>query len=104
MMKMERPPKPDWLKKNYKKWGKRFKQKKDLNKNQKFVWATYQKVTVNKILLPILREATKKHCAFCDDKITKGTIEHFRPSSIYPFKIIRLAQSFSLLHSLSGKE
>lgn len=85
MMKMERPQQPDWLKENYKKWGKRFKKKlKNPNKSNEFVWATYQGTKANTKLLPILRDSTKKHCAFCDDKIKKGTIEHFRPSSKYP--------------------
>jgi uncharacterized protein (TIGR02646 family) len=84
-MKMERPQQPDWLKINYKKWGIRFK-KKLANPTLKndFIWATYQRKKVNTILLPILRDSTKKHCAFCDDKIKKGTIEHFRPSSKCP--------------------
>ncbi len=85
MMKMARPLQPDWLKENYKKWGRKFK-KKLANKVLKndFIWATHHKSKVNVKLLPILRNATKKHCAFCDDKIKKGTIEHFRPSSDYP--------------------
>ncbi len=82
---MERPQQPDWLKENYKKWGMTFK-KKLANPNLKddFIWAIYQGKKVNTILLPILRDSTKKHCAFCDNKITKGTIEHFRPSSKFP--------------------
>ena len=85
MMKMQRPQQPDWLKENYKKWGKRFRRKlKNPNKKDDFIWATYQKAKVNTKLLPILRSATKKHCAFCDDKIKKGTIEHFRPTSKHP--------------------
>lgn len=85
MMKMERLPQPVWLKENYKKWGRIFKKKLE-NKTLKndFIWATHNKIKVNTELLPILRNATQKHCAFCDDKIKKGTIEHFRPSSEYP--------------------
>ncbi len=85
MMKMERPQQPVWLKENYRKWGKTFKQKlANPNKNNDFIWATHQGKKVNTKLLPILRESTNKHCAFCDDKIKKGTIEHFRPTSKYP--------------------
>ena len=85
MMKMVRPPQPDWLKENYKKWGRRFKQKlENPDKKDDFIWATHEKTKVNTKLLPILRNATKKHCAFCDDKIKKGTIEHFRPTSKHP--------------------
>ncbi len=85
MMKMERPQQPEWLKENYKKWGRRFKQKlANVGLSNDFIWATHQNIKVNVKLLPILRNATKKHCAFCDDKIKKGTIEHFRPTSKHP--------------------
>lgn len=85
MMKMQRPQQPAWLKENYKKWGRRFKKKlENPAKKDEFVWATHQKTKVNVKLLLILRNATKKHCAFCDDKIKKGTIEHFRPTSKFP--------------------
>lgn len=85
MMKMQRPSQPVWLKQNYKKWGRIFKRKLDNpTKSNLFVWATHNKMKVNKGLLPILRNATKKHCAFCDDKIKKGSIEHFRPTSKHP--------------------
>ncbi len=84
-MKMVRPQQPAWLKHNYKKWGKRFKKKLgDPAKSNDFVWATHNGEKINTKLLPVLRNATKKHCAFCDDKIQKGTIEHFRPTSKYP--------------------
>ncbi len=81
MMKMNRPLKPEWLRQNFKKWGRKYKENKELNKEYK---PEYKKKRVNILLLPILRTATKKHCAFCDDKITKGTIEHFRPKSEFP--------------------
>jgi uncharacterized protein (TIGR02646 family) len=85
MMKMERPQQPEWLRENYKKWGKTFKRKlENPKKSNTFVWATYRKEKINKKLLVILRNSTQKHCAFCDDKIKKGTIEHFRPSSTFP--------------------
>lgn len=85
MMKMQRPQQPAWLKENYKKWGKRFKRKlENLALKDDFAWATHEKKKVNVKLLPILRNATNKHCAFCDDKIKKGTIEHFRPTSKHP--------------------
>lgn len=82
---MERPQQLDWLKENYKKWGRKFKKKLD-NPNLKndFIWAIHHKTKVNVKLLPILRNATVKHCAFCDDKIKKGAIEHFRPTSKHP--------------------
>ncbi|MCY7377546.1 MAG: TIGR02646 family protein [Pyrinomonadaceae bacterium] len=85
MMKMERPQQPNWLKENYKKWGRKFKKKlNNPNLKNDFIWAIHHRTKVNVKLLPILRNATFKHCAFCDDKIKKGTIEHFRPSSDYP--------------------
>lgn len=87
MMKMERPQQPDWLKTNYRKWGRKFKEKlANPDKSNEFIWATHQGKKVNVKLLPILRNATNKHCAFCDDKIKKGTIEHLRPTSKYPLR------------------
>jgi uncharacterized protein (TIGR02646 family) len=78
-MKMIRPPQPDWLRENYIKWGRKYKDNQDNGITE--YKPVYQGIRVNKRLLPILRNATAKHCAFCDDTIKKGTIEHFRPKA-----------------------
>lgn len=88
MMKIERPSAPDFLKQNYKKWGKQYKKKRDdSNRNNKFDWATHKRQKVNHLLLPILQQMTNYHCSFCDrSELETGgeTIEHFRPASKFP--------------------
>src|SRR4028118_1785642 len=88
MMKIERPPAPDFLQRNYKKWGKRYKKKRNNPRlSNTFYWATHKKIKVNKRLLPILRGMTNCHCSFCDGfplDTTGETIEHFRSKSQYP--------------------
>lgn len=73
---------------NSEKWGRQFDAKlKNASKKNTFAWGTYQKVTVNTILEPLLREMTQNHCAFCDISPLQqsgGTIEHFHPKSKYP--------------------
>lgn len=76
---MTRPPQPDWLRANYIKWGRKYKHNQDNGITE--YKPIFDGIKVNKRLLPILRDATAKHCAFCDDIIKKGTIEHFRPKA-----------------------
>lgn len=88
MMKIERPHAPDFLRRNYKKWGKRYKRKRDNpRQSNDFNWATFQSQKVNQLLLPTLQEMTNCHCSFCDgfplDALGE-TIEHFRSKSRYP--------------------
>lgn len=89
MMKIVKTPAPEFLRSNYKKWGKRYNAKREnLSKSNTFVWATYQNRKVNNLLLPYLRVETNFHCSFCDGfplDSTGETIEHFRPKSIHPY-------------------
>lgn len=88
MMKLVKTPAPEFLRSNYKKWGKKYKAKREnINKTDNFVWATHQGEKVNVLLLPFLRIETNYHCAFCDGfplEATGETIEHFRPKSSFP--------------------
>ena len=88
-MKLKRPEAPAFLTSNYKKWGKRYKAKRDNPaKSNEFKWATYQYTKVNKLLLSILRDnVNNAHCSFCDGfplDSTGETIEHLRCVSTYP--------------------
>jgi uncharacterized protein (TIGR02646 family) len=87
-MKIVKTPAPEFLRSNYKKWGKRYKAKRDNpNRSNDFIWATYQGQKVNIHLLPFLRTETNCHCSFCDGfplDTTGETIEHFRPKSKFP--------------------
>lgn len=86
MNKINRPPAPDFLKNNYKKWGKQYKE--DKNKGNPFNWKSYEGERVNKILCRELEKITQNHCSFCDSYplgvSAQQTIEHFRPKSGYP--------------------
>lgn len=87
-MKIVKNPAPEFLRSNYKKWGKRYKAKRDdPAKSRDFIWATHEKQKVNVLLLPFLRRETNSHCSFCDGfplETTGETIEHFRPKSVFP--------------------
>ena len=88
MMKLVKTPAPEFLRSNYKKWGKKYKAKREnVNKTDNFVWATHQGEKVNVLLLPFLRIETNYHCVFCDGfplEATGETIEHFRPKATFP--------------------
>lgn len=88
MIKIVKTPAPEFLRRNYKKWGKKYKAKRnDPNKSSIFVWAIYRGQKVNILLLPFLRSETNSHCSFCDGfplETTGETIEHFRPKASFP--------------------
>lgn len=88
MMKIVKAPAPEFLRSNYKKWGKQYKAKRENPaKSNDFVWATYKGEKVNVLLLPFLRTETRYHCSFCDGfplEVTGETIEHFRSKSSCP--------------------
>ena len=87
-MKIERAPAPEFLRRNYKKWGKRYrKQRQDTARDNKFRWAQYRGQKVNEHLLPLLQAMTNYHCSFCDGfplDTTGETIEHWRAVSAHP--------------------
>ena len=87
-MKIVKTPAPDFLRKNYKKWGKRYKAKRNNPaKSNAFTWAIHKGTKANILLLPFLRIETNHHCSFCDGfplETTGETIEHFRPKSVFP--------------------
>lgn len=88
MMKFERPPQPSFLQKNYKKWGKAHKAKRDTNPSADFQWRVFEGKEVNQQLLEALEPSAKSHCAFCDGyplgSFARQTLEHFRPKSQFP--------------------
>ncbi|MEP6902422.1 MAG: retron system putative HNH endonuclease [Actinomycetota bacterium] len=88
MMKIVRLPAPYFLTGKYKKWGKRFKERREANPNALFSWTQLNGRRINKILLDDLMTMTEKHCSFCDgfpiETVSSKTIEHFRPKSQFP--------------------
>jgi uncharacterized protein (TIGR02646 family) len=86
-MKLNRPSSPDFLNEKWEEWGKAFENQRNKNPNFVFQWKTYQKETINKILLPLLQTMTAEHCAYCDGYpfgMSRETIDHFRPKSKFP--------------------
>lgn len=110
MIKIERLSAPDFLTTNYKKWGKRFKERKDSNANAVFSWTQYKRQRINLLLLPTLMEMTSilgekdnAHCSFCDgfpiEPVSANSIEHFKPKSQFP----RLAYTWKNLFYCCSK-
>ncbi len=87
-MKIVKTSAPEFLRINYKKWGKRYKAKRgNPAKSNEFIWATHKGQKVNILLLPFLRAETNSHCSFCDGfplETTGEIIEHFRPKASFP--------------------
>jgi len=88
MKKLHRLPAPDWLRANYKKWGKQYEAKRnDPNKGNEFAWAQYQNEKVNHLLLSPLGTQTQNHCSYCDGYPMNrmgNTIDHFRSKTQFP--------------------
>lgn len=110
MMKLERLPAPEFLTKKYKKWGRRFKERRDVNPFAIFSWTQHQGKRINLLLLPILMEMTSplgerenSHCSFCDgfpvEPVSANSIEHFKPKSQFP----RLAYAWKNLFYCCSK-
>lgn len=88
MKKLHRIPAPNWLRANYKKWGKQYEAKRNAtNKGDDFAWAQYKNEKVNLRLLPLLRTQTQNHCSYCDGYPMNrmgDTIDHFRSKAQFP--------------------
>ncbi|MBC8045051.1 MAG: TIGR02646 family protein [Rhizobacter sp.] len=88
MMKLQRGAAPDFLKENYKQWGKDYEQMRLANPSTRFNWRSYAGVPVDKQLKSSLNAITKNHCSYCDGfplgTTSLETIDHFRPKSKYP--------------------
>lgn len=87
MMKFERHKveQPTWLSQKWQKWGEQATKIRD--KGKEVNWYTYQKRPINQHLIPLLREISDNHCAFCDGYPMQQMvehIEHFKPKSKYP--------------------
>ena len=109
-MKINRPKAPDWLDKNWKKWGKEYVDKLGKNPKYKFSWKQYKKEKVNHLLLPLLKKMTADHCSFCDgfpmgQGLIKETVEHFRPKALgmFPELVYMWANLFVACHFCQEK-
>jgi uncharacterized protein (TIGR02646 family) len=88
MEKIERTNAPDWLKKNWKKWGEDWAAKcAETDKKPTFHWRQHKKKGYED-LLEVLSAMTQARCSFCDTyplgSRLEPTIEHFRPKTKFP--------------------
>ncbi len=87
-MKAQRPDPPQWLSTKCQRWGQRYEQRMSVNPGAPFSWPQHGRQKINRLLLPLLRQMTNDHCAFCDIfqmvAEIRETIEHFKPKSQYP--------------------
>ena len=107
MMSCTRPACPDWLDKHWEEWGKEFEQKLQENMAHRFAWKQYDGQKVNYRLLPLLREMTRSHCAYCDwfptDVGTDETIDHFRPKATFPNEAYLWSNLYLCCRTCQGK-
>lgn len=91
MMPCKRPPCPDWLAEHCEEWGAVCVARLSQDPGYRFAWKQWQGQRVNQRLLPLLREMTEEHCAYCDwfpmDTGTDPTIVHFRPKAWFPSEV-----------------
>jgi len=90
MNRCTRPLCPDWLEEHWQEWGEEYRNKLVENGSIKFSWKSWEGKKVNLHLLPLLKEMTWNHCAYCDwfpmDTGTDPTIDHFRPKARFPLE------------------
>lgn len=91
MMPCTRPACPDWLEAQWETWGQEYADKLVQEPRYRFSWKQYEGEKVNHRLMPLLREMTADHCAYCDwfptDVGTDRTIDHFRPKALFPREV-----------------
>lgn len=87
MIKLTRPPEPDFLRKNAATWGEEYAAKREQNPSAQFRW----KSPVYNLLIEALEPMCGEHCSFCDGfplgSASRKTIEHFRPTSKFPLLV-----------------
>lgn len=85
MRKQTRPNAPEILQKRSELWSREWAELRQQNPSANFQWRTVEGKSVRELLLPILRQMTQEHCAFCDyfrfDTVSSETVEHFKPKS-----------------------
>ena len=87
MMKIERSECPQWLEENWERWGRQWQAKRDNpNRRNDWQWYKYNGQKVNLLILPLLKQMTKNHCSFCDQKLRRETVEHLKPKSQFPLE------------------
>lgn len=85
MRKQTRPPVPNVLQEHGERWTRQWSELRAKNPNAAFQWYKADGKTARAWCLPVLKQMTQGHCAFCDvfplDDRSKEPIEHFKPKS-----------------------
>lgn len=83
MRKQVRPSAPELWSENQEKWKQKWLDLRGRNPSAQFAWYRVGNQSAYEIALPVLKEMTPAHCAFCDafpvHGVSKETIEHFQP-------------------------
>lgn len=98
MEKIVRADTPDYLKDNWKKWGKKWADRYAANNKASFNWPRHKKKKTWDLLIELLSGMTQSHCSFCDSypvgSRLEATIEHFKPKSKVPFEAYKWENLF----------
>lgn len=66
-------------------WSREWAELREQNPSANFQWRKVEGQSIRELLLPLLKEMTQEHCAFCDyfrfDTVSSETVEHFKPKS-----------------------
>jgi len=85
MMKLERPPEPEFLQEHSTQWGAEFAEKRAENSSARFQWRKYNGQSTRKLIVAALEPMCDGHCSYCDGyplgPQSQVTIDHFRPKS-----------------------
>lgn len=94
MMSVTRPAAPDFLVECGERWTAKYIARRLKDSGAVWNWPTHRGVVINQRMLPMLREMTARHCAYCDhfELGVDGsieTIDHFQPKSVHPERVVR---------------
>lgn len=86
MRKLSRKPAPVVLERFGREWQRKWTEANARGKD--FRWPIVDSESLNRKLLPVLKEQTQDHCSFCDSfpvsPPSVDTIEHFKPKAKFP--------------------
>ncbi len=88
MRAQRRPDAPEAFAENQKRWNSRWVEALGKNPGARFRWYRARSKSARDWALPVLREMTQGHCAFCDcyplEDRSGEPVEHFIPKSMFP--------------------
>ena len=100
MRPFERLPAPDFLARNWERWGAEYATRKAEDPAARFSWSKPGHREMNHQIMPDLKTQTDKHCSYCDfypSRRGDDTIDHFKPKGDERF--YRLAYQWENLYA-----